>query len=143
MSSFILDNSVSMRWLLESEKPADQKYAIKVLESMVDSHALVPDLWRLEATNVLLGAEKRCEISFGQIEGFLSQLDMLPIHVDSLTTNHAFGRTLSLAREYKLSSYDAAYLELAIRETLPLSTLDKKLINAAKKSEVEVYLRNP
>jgi len=141
MSSFVLDNSVSMRWLLESEKPADQKYAVKVLESMVDSHALVPNLWHLEAANVLLGAEKRCEISFGAIERFLSQLDMLPIHVDSLTAKHAFDRILSLAREYKLSSYDAAYLELAIREALPLSTLDKKLINAAKKSEVEIYLK--
>lgn len=141
MSRFVLDNSVSMRWLLESEKPADQKYAAKVLESMVDSYALVPSLWHLEATNVLLGAEKRYEISFGQVERFISQLDMLPIQVDSFTANHAFDRTLSLAREYKLSSYDAAYLELAIRETLPLSTLDKKLLNAAKKSEVEIYLK--
>ncbi len=141
MIQFVLDNSVSMRWLLRSEKTADQKYAMHVLQSMTDASAQVPDLWYLEAANVLLGAEKRNEISFGEIEGFLSQLKELPIHVDTLTPNHAFGTTLNLAREYKLSSYDAAYLELAIRKALPLSSLDKKLLSAAKKSSVEIYLR--
>ena len=141
MSNFVLDNSVSMRWLFESGKPSDQKYAINVLESMVDASAFVPDLWHLEAANVLLGAEKRHEISFGQIEGFVSQLGALPIHTDAFTAKQALNSTLNLAREYKLSSYDAAYLELAIREALPFSSLDKKLVSAAKKANVQIYLK--
>jgi len=66
-------------------------------------------------------------------------LENLPIHVDPLTAHQAFSRTLSLSRAYKISSYDASYLELAMREGLSLSILDKKLIKVAKKADVEIY----
>jgi len=140
MTDFVLDNSVAMRWLLASNKDADQSYAEKVLESFTEKEALVSDLWHLEASNVLLGAEKHSGLSVGNIEGFISQLENLPIHVDSLTSHQAFNRTLALGRAYKLSSYDAAYLELAIRKGIPLATLDKYIVKAAKKVGVEIYL---
>ena len=142
MTNFVLDNSVAMRWHLESEKSTDQKYAENVLISLGEADALVPNLWHLEATNVLVGAEKRGDTSTGEVERFISQLENLPIHVDPMTANQAFSRILSLTRAYKLSSYDAAYLELAIREGLPLATLDKDLLKAAKKADVAVYLKN-
>ncbi len=139
MSDFVLDNSVAMRWLLASEKTADQKYAEKVLKSMLASEALTPNLWHLEAVSVLLGAEKGGTISLGEIERFISQLENLPIRVDPLTAQKAFSRILTLSREYNISSYDASYLELAMREGLPLATLDKKLTKAAKKADVKVF----
>jgi len=58
MTDFVLDTSVAMRWLLESNKVADQAYAEKVLKSFTAREALVPNLWHLETANVLLGAEK-------------------------------------------------------------------------------------
>ena len=67
--------------------------------------ALTPNLWHLEAVSVLLGAEKRGEVSLGEIERFISQLENLPVHVDTLTAHQAFSRTLSLSRAYKISSY--------------------------------------
>jgi predicted nucleic acid-binding protein len=140
MTQFVLDNSVAMRWLLASPKKADQSYAETVLESMVDSQALVPHLWHLEATNVLLGAEKRGELNAGEVERFIAQLESLPIQVDPLTAHQAFSRTLSLCRAYKLSSYDAAYLELAIRVGLPIATLDRDLRKAAKRASAALYL---
>jgi len=140
MTNFVLDNSVSMRWLLESENASDQKYAEKVLKSLLEVDARVPNLWHIEATNVLLGAEKRSEVEAGEIERFISQLENLPLHVDPLTSHQSFSRIMALSRIYRLSSYDAAYLELAIRECLPLATLDKDLRKAAKKSNVELYL---
>ena len=112
MTDFVLDNSVSMRWLLASEKASDQKYAENVLESMMEVDALTPNLWHLEAISVLLGAEKRGEISLGEIERFISQLENLPIHVDPLTAHQAFSRTLVLSREYNISSYDASFFYL-------------------------------
>ena len=141
MTDFVLDNSVAMRWLLKTKRNADQKYAEDVLDSLFGASALVPNLWHLEATNVLLSAEKRDGISLGEIEGFISQLENLPILTDSMTSHQAFNRTLTLARAYKLSSYDAAYLELAIRENLPIATLDKNLTKAAMKADVELHLR--
>ena len=139
MTDFVLDNSVSMRWLLASEKPSDQRYSESVLDSMRDTDALTPNLWHLEAVSVLIGAEKRGEVSLGEIERFISQLENLPIHVDSLTAHQAFSRTLALSRAYNISSYDASYLELAMREGLPLASLDKKLVKAAKKADVDIY----
>ena len=47
MTEFVLDNSVAMRWLIESEKKADQRYAESVLKSMIYTDAIVPDLWHL------------------------------------------------------------------------------------------------
>ncbi len=140
MSRYVLDNSVAMRWLLVSQKKADQAYAEKVLQSLAETEAVVPHLWHLEAANVLLGAEKRGELETGEVERFLAQLESLPIQVDPLTAHQAFSRTLGLSRAYKLSSYDAAYLELSIREGLPLATLDKDLRKAAKKADVDLYL---
>ena len=140
MIRYVLDNSVTMRWLLASQKKTDQAYAELVLQSLVETEAIVPHLWHLEAANVLLGAEKRGELEPGEVEGFITQLEGLPIQVDPLTAHQAFSRTLSLSRAYKLSSYDAAYLELAIREGLPLATLDKNLRKAAKRAEVALYL---
>jgi len=129
-----------MRWLLVSQKKADQAYAEKVLQSLAETEAVVPHLWHLEAANVLLGAEKRGELETGEVERFIAQLESLPIQVDPLTAHQAFSRTLGLSRAYKLSSYDAAYLELSIREGLPLATLDKDLRKAAKKADVDLYL---
>ena len=141
MTEFVLDNSVAMRWHLESEKVSDQKYAVSVLTSLAEVTALVPNLWHLEAANVLLGAEKRRDTTIGEIERFIAQLENLPIHVDSQTANQSFSRIMTLAREYKLSSYDASYLELAIREGLPIASLDKNLLKAAKKANVPIHLK--
>jgi len=140
MSAYVLDNSVAMRWLLASQKKSDQAYAEAVLQTLAEADAVVPHLWHLEAVNVLLGAEKRGELETGEVERFIAQIESLPIQVDPLTAHQAFSRTLSLARAYKLSSYDAAYLELAVREGLPLATLDKDLKKAAKQADVELYL---
>jgi predicted nucleic acid-binding protein len=140
MSQFVLDNSVAMRWLLASQKATDQAYAERILHSFIDAEAVVPHLWHLEATNVLLGAERSGALNSGEVERFIVQLEVLPIQRDTLTARQAFSRTLGLARAYKLSSYDAAYLELALREGLPLATLDKALKKAAKQADVTLYL---
>jgi predicted nucleic acid-binding protein len=141
MTAFVLDNSVAMRWLLASNKASDQRYAELVLKSLVDAEVLVPKLWHLEVANVLLSATNRKEIEVSEVERFTAQLENLPITVDTLTANQVFGHTISLARAYRLSSYDAAYLELALREGLPLASLDKDLLKAARRSDIEIYLK--
>ena len=139
MSGFVLDNSVTMRWLLQTHNSRDQKYTESVLKSMLEHPAWVPDLWHLEVVNVLLNAERNNHITSQQREAFIAQLENLPIEVDTGTAFQAFSRTLNTALIYKLSSYDAAYLELTIRKGLPLATLDKALRKAAKHAKVEIY----
>ena len=142
MNACVLDNSVAMRWLLASLKESDQAYAEAVLQSLAETEALVPHLWHLEATNVLIGAEKRGDLKTEEVERFIIQLEALPIQIDPLTSHQAFSRTLSLSRAYNLSSYDAAYLELAIREGLPLATLDGDLRKSAQRADVLLYLKS-
>jgi predicted nucleic acid-binding protein len=100
----------------------------------------VPTLWQIEVINVLLAMEQRNEIDHANTEHFLAALEGLPISTDALTSSQAFVRTINLARTYRLTGYDAAYLELAIRYRIPLATLDKKLRKAADKAGVEIYL---
>ncbi len=140
MTAFVLDNSVAMRWLLKSARPRDQRYALDVLNSLIDAEALVPNLWHLEATNVLLAAQQRGDVSAGEVERFILQLENLPVQVDPQTAHQAFGRTRALSNAYGLSSYDAAYLELALREGLPIATLDRRLRQAARKADIATWL---
>jgi predicted nucleic acid-binding protein len=125
-----------MVWGFEDE--ADH-YATAVLERMPDSQAHVPSLWPLEVANALLVGERRRRIKPADTARFLAILEAFPITVDDETVAHAWSDTLHLARAHDLSSYDAAYLELAIRLGLPLAALDGKLKAAAVAVGVPLY----
>jgi predicted nucleic acid-binding protein len=119
----------------------DNDYANAVLDIMPNAEAFVPEIWSLEIVNTLLVAERRNRMTVEQTQASINWLQSLLITIDSLTSVQAFGRTLTLAREQNLASYDAAYLELAWRLDLPLATNDKQLIDAALRCQVE--LLNP
>lgn len=137
--SFVLDNSVAMCWLLADGKPADVAYAETVLDALREQQALVPSLWALEASNVIARAEAKGLLTEARSQAFLVLLQRLNIATDPATATHALGDTLHLARRYKLSAYDAAYLELALRTGLPLATLDEDLKKAAQAAGVEAF----
>ncbi|MDP2794091.1 MAG: type II toxin-antitoxin system VapC family toxin [Sulfurisoma sp.] len=141
--SFVLDNSVAMRWFFGDGSPRDMAYAGRVLDAMKADEALVPGLWGLEVANVLACAEAAGLVSEARSETFLGMLHKLNISVDPSTATHALATTLQLARRHKLSAYDAAYLELALRNGLPLATLDEKLLKAARKSDVNIFAIKP
>jgi predicted nucleic acid-binding protein len=135
---FVLDCSVAISWCLVDE---DNDYANAVLDIMPNAEAFVLEIWSLEIVNNLLVAERRNRMTVEQTQASINWLQSLLITIDSLTSVQAFGRTLTLAREQNLASYDAAYLELAWRLDLPLATNDKQLIDAALRCQVE--LLNP
>ena len=137
--SFVLDNSVTMRWFFGDGKPQELVYAGKVLDAMKNTSALVPATWGLEVANVIAKAEAKGWVTEARSEVFLEMLEGVDIEVDAATFSHALSHTLQLARRYKLSSYDASYLELALRLGLPLATLDEDLQKAAKKAGVKRF----
>lgn len=134
--SFVLDNSVAMCWLLNDGRTADRAYALKALDAMQQTTAVVPGLWALEAANVVAKAEARGIVTEARVQAFVITLTRLAIETDPATADHALGETLNLARRHRLSAYDAAYLELALRRGLPLATLDADLGKAARKAGV-------
>lgn len=137
--NFVLDNSVAMRWLMANTKPEDSVYAGRVLDALVVGQALVPSLWALEAANVIAKAESKGWVTEARSQAFLELLARLNIADDKATVAHALGETLNLARRYKLSAYDAAYLELSMRSGLPLATLDADLAAAATAAGVPLF----
>jgi predicted nucleic acid-binding protein len=129
---FVLDNSVAMRWLLNDGSEQRLVYAARVLDLLTQEtgEALVPGVWSLEVANVLVKAQAKGLVSEARASVFIGLLAEMAITVDASTAARALGDTLQLARRFKLSSYDAAYLELALREGLPLATLDADLQSA-------------
>jgi predicted nucleic acid-binding protein len=136
--SFVLDNSVVMRWYFGDGSAADLEYASRVLDSMADAEALVPSVWGLEVANVLARAETKGLATEARSETFVDMLKRMDIRMDGTGLTQALSEILQLARRHKLSSYDASYLELAMRENLPLATLDDSLRRAAKRVGVEL-----
>ena len=135
MTRCVLDSSIALAWML----PGEGSDATEVLLDEVAAHgAAAPGLWPLETANVLLHAEKARRITHDERRRSLTTLAALPIHIDSDTAAQAWHRTLGLAEAQGLTLYDASYLELALRLTRPLASLDKKLSRAAAASGIEL-----
>jgi len=129
MSDLVLDVSLSRAWCFADEATAE---SWAILELLQTGQAQVPALWLWETANVLVQAERRGRISPAAIRTFLGLLEGLPISVDQPGTASAWHDTLALARSHRLTSYDAAYLELALRRGLPLASRDQALQAAAR-----------
>lgn len=134
--NFVADCSVTMAWLFKDEAgPATDK----LLDSLGSgASAFVPALWRWEVSNVLLLAERKKRLDKSDAASHLSHLSALPIEVDEGAAAQAWSATYLLAQKHRLTSYDAAYLELAIRRGLPVASLDAALRAAAKVEKVAV-----
>jgi predicted nucleic acid-binding protein len=132
-AGFVVDNSVVMAWCFKDQA---NDYADSVLEKLTDEAACVPSIWPLEVVNVLVGAERKKYIREADSVRFITLLSELPISVENESPEKTMKELLGLARAHHLSSYDASYLELAMRKGLPLATLDDKLRKAAVHTNV-------
>ena len=133
--SLVLDPSLALSWYFEDER---NKAADEVLDRVVEEGAIVPALWRLEIANGFQTAIRRRRIDTDFRNRALARLARMPISVDPDTDAHAWTSTLRLADRFRLTAYDAAYLELAQRRALPLATSDGKLRSAAGRLGVSV-----
>jgi predicted nucleic acid-binding protein len=138
-SDFVVDNSVVMAWCFDDE--ADS-YTDAIQDSLTHNVAYVPSIWPLEVTNVLLVAERKKRITKAASGHFIAMLSQLPIVVDSTEQERVFHDIMSLARQYKLTSCDACYLELAIRKGLPIASLDNAILKAANDIQIQIIGTN-
>jgi predicted nucleic acid-binding protein len=139
VTSLVLDASIALCWCFEEEATdaTDQ-----LLRQLQDAMATVPTHWYIEVANVLALAERRRRITPADTAEFIELLDTLLIDPDDETPARAFGRVLDLARRERLTAYDAAYLELAMRLGVPLATKDTALGTAAARLGVSVLGTN-
>ena len=139
MSDLVLDASVVLAWCFPDEAEA---YAESVMSRLQDRSnvAVVPTLWVFEVANGIAVAERRARIPPAEIARLIDIIASVTIRFDSdLTVSHSIAAVVSLSRRTKLSAYDAAYLELALRLGLPLATVDRALRRSAGDHGIAMY----
>jgi predicted nucleic acid-binding protein len=134
MATFIADASATLPWCLKDEETA---WTLSLLHRLGQGDAiLVPAHWPTEMSNGLLMATRRNRIPPGRAALFWDELAILPITVEPPVSPTQAKSILTLAEQHALTIYDATYLELALRHSLPLATLDRALIRAAQTANV-------
>lgn len=132
---FVLDVSIALSWCFVDEaSPLTQT----LLEKLETETAWVPSIWPLEIGNILISAERRKRINYADMIQFLELLSHLSIKIDADTSSKAFHDILLLAHSQKITTYDASYLELALRHGIGLASKDLALCRAAAHLGVEV-----
>ena len=135
---YVIDCSIAVAWVLEDESSSEADSWGEALARGGSAYA--PVIWQLEVANVLITAERRKRITVNEVDRIQSQLEALPIVVESSLDLSQRRAIVGLARDHELSSYDAAYLETSLRRKLPLATLDDRLKQAARETGVAVAL---
>jgi predicted nucleic acid-binding protein len=133
--SLVLDCSVALAWQFPDEQTPS---ILALLRNVANEGALVPSLWRFEVANGLHTAVRRGRLNSADRDQALEDLVDLEVRIDATCDDHVWTATVRLAELYKLTVYDAAYLELAQRARLPLATLDTALAAAARAAGVEI-----
>lgn len=131
----VLDASVVIAWAYEEEKGRLDA----LIRHVAANFASVPVHWILEITNTLLNSERRGRLKAGQRQEILAKIELLPIRVDPETPFRGWKEIPALADAHGLTTYDAAYLELALRLNAPLATLDQDLARAAREAGVALF----
>ena len=131
MAGFVLDASIAISWCFPNDPSENTPYSRAILEHVEEADAVVPEVWPFEIANgIFVAFSKRKRITEADIHEYLQLLESLPIRVvrGEWLRNIALE---SLARKHNLAAYDVAYLDLALREKLPLATADQELKRAA------------
>ena len=121
---FVLDSSAALAWVLPDERSA----AIDpIADRLQNDTAVVPAVWPFEILNALLMATRRARISSEDLQGLLANLAVLPIEIEQIEMATMLDAVSRIAALHGITSYDAAYVELAQRRNVAIATLDNKL----------------
>ena len=138
MIRFVLDASVALAWFVDNPVAP---YAVRVRKSLAsDGRAVVPGLWHLEMANGFAVAERRGILTSTNSRAAITVIEHLFTQaIESSADFISIRQVLATAQTFELTAYGAVYLETARRERLPLATLDRKLLAAARQAGVELY----
>jgi predicted nucleic acid-binding protein len=131
----VVDSSVALSWCFEDEISPETD---AILDQVRVGGAVVPSIWPVEVANVLLQAERRRRLSLSEVAEAIALMSGLRISIDDDTAGRAWREIMGMARADKLTEYDAAYLELAVRCGMPLATRDVELAHAARRAGLTV-----
>jgi predicted nucleic acid-binding protein len=136
LTGIVVDASVALAWCFPDEA---SEYADAVLVALEGRTVIVPAIWALEITNAVLVGERRKRVKRPDVRRFVELLGGLTIVEHSQEVADTVINMLPLAREYGLSAYDAAYLDVAARQGAPLATVDGALRQAGRSAGIEIF----
>jgi predicted nucleic acid-binding protein len=140
LTSVVIDASVALAWCFPDQGSG---YADAVLVELKGNSILVPAVWGLEVANGVLVGERSKRLRQPEIRRIMTLLENLSVVQDVQPLSEYVMNVLPLAREYGLSAYDAAYLELSVRYSVPVATLDRKLRKAGQSAGVKLFAEEP
>jgi predicted nucleic acid-binding protein len=135
----VLDASMALSWIFERIDKKELACSEKVLAALQDTEIYVPSLWHTEVTNALLIGERRKVVTEAQVIDYLNKLSHLPIMTDETSVANRREIVMTLARKHSLTTYDATYLDLALRNNATLATFDMPLANAMRSAGGAVF----
>ena len=136
MKGIVIDASVALAWCFPDE---GSDYSDSVLLAVENQTVIVPAIWAVEIANALLVGERRKRIRQPEVRRFTDLMNGLSVVEDGQPFADTVSNILPLAREYDLSAYDAAYLDVAVRHEIPLATLDGKLQKACTAAGIKNF----
>ena len=136
MTGVVIDASLALAWCFPD---GASEYADGVLVALEGRTVMVPPVWALEITNAVLVAERRKRVKQADVRRFVELLGGLTIIEQSQTVIDTVSSVLPLARQYGLSAFDAAYLDVAVRQGAPLATLDSTLEKACRSAGIKIF----
>jgi predicted nucleic acid-binding protein len=135
-NGIVVDASVALAWCFPDEESA---YAHSVLVALENQTVLVPAIWSVEIANALVVGERRKRIRRPEMRRFIELLKVLRVVEDRQVFTDAIDNFLALALLHKLTAYDAAYLDLAVRFSAPLATVGRELQKAARAAGISIF----
>jgi predicted nucleic acid-binding protein len=135
----VLDASMALSWIFERADKKEATCSEEALAVLPHAEIYVPALWHTEITNALLVGERRKLITEAQAIDYLHKISHLPIVTDEILIANRREIIMALARKYGLTTYDATYLDLALRHEAILATFDLPLANAMTRAGGKVF----
>lgn len=134
--AFVVDASATLAWCFQDEAT---DWSRALLQRVRNGESVrVPAHWTTEVANGLLVALRRKRLDLDDVRGLTADLQQLPIEAEAALSLIAAQRVLDLAVQHNLTVYDAAYLDLVIRLSLPLASLDTDLCSAAAAAGISI-----
>jgi len=129
----VVDASLVIAWLVTDELPAENT---GIYDTLPDQLLLVPSHWTIEVSNALRSRRKSGRLTIGDFHAILERLDLLSIGIQPPPELDEIGPLAEFALTHTLTTYDAAYVQLALQHSVPLATLDREMRNSAAKLNI-------
>lgn len=137
--NLVLDASMALSWCITRVNPNEAGLAVEALSETQLHGALVPALWYSEVANTLLVFERAKRLSQQNSDDYLADIGKLAIAQDEVPVSQMQSQVLAVSRLYRLTAYDASYLELALRTASTMATFDRRLAAACREAGVLVF----